>query len=103
MNFPLPAGSGRSEILPLFQQALAPAADRFRPDLVMISAGFDSREGDLLGRFTLTDRDFADLTREVMAIADRYAKGRLVSVMEGGYSLAGLASAASAHVATLME
>jgi acetoin utilization deacetylase AcuC-like enzyme len=69
----------------------------------MISAGFDSREGDLLGRFTLTDRDFADLTRELMAIADRYAKGRLVSVMEGGYSLSGLASAAAAHVGALIR
>ncbi len=103
MNFPLPAGSGRAEILPLFQQALAPAADQFRPDLVMISAGFDSREGDLLGRFTLTDHDFADLTRELMSIADRYAQGRLVSVMEGGYSLAGLASAAAAHLGALMD
>ncbi len=101
MNFPLPAGSGRAEILPLFQEVLAPAAERFRPDLVMISAGFDSREGDPLGRFTLTDRDFADLTRELMAIADRHANGRLVSVLEGGYNLAGLASAAAAHVEAL--
>jgi len=101
MNFPLPAGSGREAILPLFRERLAPAADRFRPDLVMISAGFDSRADDLLGRFTLTDADFADLTRELMAIADRHAKGRLVSVLEGGYSLSGLASAAGAHVAVL--
>lgn len=101
MNFPLPAGSGRAEILPLFQEALASAADRFRPDLLLISAGFDSREGDLLGRFTLTDGDFADLTREVMALADRHAQGRVVSVLEGGYTLSGLASAAAAHVAAL--
>ena len=101
MNFPLPAGSGRTEILPLFQEALVPAADRFRPDLLLISAGFDSREGDLLGRFTLTDGDFTDLTREVMAIASRHAQGRVVSVLEGGYTLSGLASAAAAHVAAL--
>jgi acetoin utilization deacetylase AcuC-like enzyme len=102
LNFPLPAGSGREQILPIFQEILAPAADRFRPDLLMISAGFDSREGDLLGRFTLTDPDFADLTREVMAIADRHAHGRVVSVLEGGYALDGLASAAAAHVETLL-
>ncbi|HTX35110.1 MAG TPA: histone deacetylase [Bryobacteraceae bacterium] len=101
MNFPLPAGSGRTEILPLFQEALVPAADRFRPDLLLVSAGFDSREGDLLGRFTLTDGDFTDLTREVMAIASRHAQGRVVSVLEGGYTLSGLASAAAAHVAAL--
>jgi len=102
LNFPLPAGTGRDVILPIFQQFLAPAADRFRPDLLMISAGFDSREGDLLGRFTLTDVDFADLTRELMAIADRHAGGRIVSVLEGGYTLSGLASAAATHVRTLL-
>ena len=68
--------------------------ERFRPGLVLISAGFDSRIGDLLGRFTLTDGDFADLTRAVMEIADRHAGGRVVSVLEGGYTLSGLASAA---------
>jgi acetoin utilization deacetylase AcuC-like enzyme len=76
-----------------------PAARRFRPDLVLISAGFDSRLGDPLGRFTLTDEDFADLTRTVMELAE----GRVVSVLEGGYSLEGLASAAAAHVAALGE
>ena len=102
MNFPFPAGSGRGRILPVVPGGpLMPAADRFRPDLVLISAGFDSREGDLLGRFTLTDGDFADLTRELMAIADRHAGGRVVSVLEGGYTLSGLASAAAAHVAAL--
>ena len=63
---------------------------------MLISAGFDSREGDLLGRFTLADRDFADLTTAVMGISDR-----VVSVLEGGYSLDGLASAAAAHVGAL--
>jgi acetoin utilization deacetylase AcuC-like enzyme len=102
MNFPFPAGSGRREILGAVEDALAPAMDRFRPELVLISAGFDSREGDLLGRFTLTDGDFTDLTRAVMGIAARYAGARLVSTLEGGYSLEGLASAATAHVAALM-
>jgi acetoin utilization deacetylase AcuC-like enzyme len=102
MNFPFPAGSGRQEILGAVQNALAPAAGRFRPDLVLISAGFDSRIGDLLGRFTLTDRDFIDLTAAVMEIADRHAHGRVVSMLEGGYSLPGLGSAAAAHVQALM-
>jgi acetoin utilization deacetylase AcuC-like enzyme len=102
MNFPFPAGSGRKEILGAVESSLAPAAERFRPDLLVISAGFDSRLGDPLGRFTLTDRDFADLTRAVMGIADRHAGGHVVSVLEGGYSLDGLASAAAAHVEALM-
>ena len=102
MNFPFPAGSGRKEILGAVVDSLAPAAQRFRPDLVMISAGFDSRVGDLLGSFTLTDQDFVDLTRAVMKMADEHAGGRVVSVLEGGYALSGLASAALAHVQTLM-
>jgi acetoin utilization deacetylase AcuC-like enzyme len=101
MNFPFPAGSGREEILGAVRDSLAPKMRDFRPDLVLISAGFDSREGDLLGRFTLTDADFADLTRAVMEIADASAGGRVVSLLEGGYNLSGLASAAASHVAAL--
>ena len=65
---------------------------------MLISAGFDSRIADPLGRFTLTDKDFADLTRAVMGI-----NSRVVSVLEGGYNLEGLALAATAHVATLLD
>ena len=101
MNCPFPAGAGRKEILGAIQNSLTPEAERFRPDLVLISAGFDSRFGDLLGRFTLTDRDFTDLTRAVMQIADRHAGGRIVSMLEGGYTLSGLASASAAHVEAL--
>jgi acetoin utilization deacetylase AcuC-like enzyme len=103
MNFPLPAGSGRKEILGAVQNCLIPAMESFRPELVIVSAGFDSRLGDLLGRFTLTDEDFFDLTRIVMEIASRSAGGRVVSVLEGGYNLDGLASAARAHVDALMK
>ena len=101
MNFPFPAGSGRKEILGAVEKSLVPAAKHFRPDLVMISAGFDSRIDDLLGRFTLTDNDFADLTRAVMEISAEHARGRVVSVLEGGYNLSGLASAATAHTKAL--
>ncbi len=103
MNFPFPAGSGRAEVLGAVRQALIPAMARFRPDIVVISAGFDSRAGDLLGRFTLTDSDFADLTRAVIEIADRHCGGRVVSLLEGGYNLEGLASASRAHVEALLE
>ena len=103
MNFPFPAGSGREEILGAVETSLAPAADRFRPDLLVISAGFDSRLGDPLGRLRLTDGDFADLTRAVIGIAARHAGGRVVSVLEGGYNLDGLASATAAHVEALMS
>jgi acetoin utilization deacetylase AcuC-like enzyme len=101
MNFPFPAGSGRAQILGAVQGSLMPAMQEYRPELVLISAGFDSRIGDLLGRFTLTDEDFADLTRAVMEIADASGGGRVVSMLEGGYNLSGLASAATAHVTAL--
>lgn len=101
INRPFPAGAGRREILGAFREVLVPAADRFKPELVMISAGFDSRIGDPLGHFTLTDRDFADLTDLMTGIAAHHARGRLVSVLEGGYELDGLAGAVAAHVRRL--
>jgi acetoin utilization deacetylase AcuC-like enzyme len=101
LNLPLPSGSGRAEVLGGFQQRLMKAAETFKPDLVLISAGFDSRLGDPLGQFRLTDQDFRDLTAVMMEIADKHAAGRLVSLLEGGYSLAGLAAGVSAHVRAL--
>jgi acetoin utilization deacetylase AcuC-like enzyme len=96
LNCPLPAGSGREQIYGAFRDKLLPAAKQFRPDLVMISAGFDSRLGDPLGRFTLGDADFADLTKLLLDVSPR-----VVSVLEGGYNLSGLASAATAHLRAL--
>jgi acetoin utilization deacetylase AcuC-like enzyme len=98
VNRPFPAGSGRGEIVNAFRTELVAAAERFKPDLVMISAGFDSRAGDPLGQFTLADSDFADLTTIVLEIARQHARGRVVSVLEGGYSREGLARAVSAHL-----
>jgi len=100
-NNPFPAGSGRREILQAFRERLVPMAARFKPQLVLVSAGFDSRAGDPLGQFTLTDQDFADLTDVVSEIAREWASGRLVSVLEGGYAIGGLASAVSAHLGRL--
>jgi acetoin utilization deacetylase AcuC-like enzyme len=101
LNIPCPAGTGRREIMAAFQNKLLPAMRDFKPELTLISAGFDSRLGDPLGQFTLSDQDFADLTQLMLELADQYSAGRLVSVLEGGYSLSGLASAAAAHVEAL--
>ncbi len=101
MNFPFPAGSGRTEIVGAFRESLRRAADAFKPDLVMISAGFDSRQGDPLGRFTLSDTDFTDLTKIILEVAGPHANGRLISVLEGGYNLSGLEAAAGAHLKAL--
>ena len=101
LNCPFPAGSGRKEIVGAFRDKLLPAATKFKPELVLISAGFDSRIDDPLGRFRLTDADFSELTQIVLAIARGSAGGRVVSVLEGGYALDGLASASAAHCQAL--
>ena len=101
LNCPFPAGSGHAEVLGAFRKRLIPAAEAFKPGLVLISAGFDSRRGDPLGRFMLRDSDFAELTSVMLEIAERHAGGRLVSVLEGGYNLSGLASAAASHLEAL--
>lgn len=103
INCPLPSGSGRAEVWSAFQEKLIPAVETFRPDLVMVSAGFDSRVGDPLGQFQLEDEDFADLTRVLRDIAAKHAGGRLVSVLEGGYNPFGLMRAAKAHATVLEE
>lgn len=103
LNYPAPAGSGENEIVGAFRKLLVPAADAFRPDLVIISAGFDSRNGDPLGHFTLSDANFMQLTEVMREIAESHAGGRLLSVLEGGYSLAGLQSAVAAHVRALVQ
>ncbi|MEO8206180.1 MAG: histone deacetylase, partial [Chthoniobacterales bacterium] len=80
---------------------LLPALEKFKPELILISAGFDSRVNDPLGGFQLTDEDFAALTRLLLNFASRHCEGRIVSSLEGGYGLTGLASAVTAHVREL--
>jgi acetoin utilization deacetylase AcuC-like enzyme len=102
INNPFPAGAGRKEILGVFETKLVETAQKFKPDLVMLSAGFDSRAGDPLGSFQLSDEDFIDLTKVMLHIARDHCQGRLVSILEGGYNLRGLMKATTAHVQTLM-
>jgi acetoin utilization deacetylase AcuC-like enzyme len=103
LNAPLPAGSGDREIVGAFETRLLPQALKFKPDFVLISAGFDSRNADPLGRFRLTDEGFKKLTRIMLHIADETAEGRLVSILEGGYSLKGLSLAVPAHIEALIK
>jgi acetoin utilization deacetylase AcuC-like enzyme len=103
LNCPFPAGSGREQILGAFRGKFQPLMDQFRPDLVLLSAGFDSRLGDPLGHFRLNDADFAELTTITMEIADKHAHGRLISVLEGGYDLSGLTRAVGAHAHALAQ
>lgn len=101
LNAPLAAGSGMEEIGAVFRGAFTKKMSEFKPDLVIISAGFDSRLGDPLGQLTLSDPDFASLTGILREIAGEYAGGKLVSVLEGGYNQEGLGKAVAAHVEAL--
>ncbi|HQI28181.1 MAG TPA: histone deacetylase family protein, partial [Sedimentisphaerales bacterium] len=80
-----------------------PAADSFGPDFVFVSAGFDAHENDTLGGMRVTTACFGKLTQIVKGIAERNCHGRLVSVLEGGYGLDGLASSVEAHLRVLMD
>ena len=98
LNCPFHAGAGHAEIVGAFRRKLVPAMEAFKPALVILSAGFDSRRGDPLGRFQLRDEDFRELTGIVAEIAGRWADGRIVSILEGGYNVDGLGKAAVAHI-----
>lgn len=102
LNLPFPARTGMSTLGAAFTDRLLPAIDRFKPDLILISAGFDSRIDDPLGQFRLADDDFVTLTRLLMESAANHCQNRLVSVLEGGYNIQGLAGAVTAHVGGLM-
>ena len=103
INVPLPAGSTDTDYIRAFEEKLKPAALAFSPDFVLVSAGFDAHENDLLGGMKVTTQGFAELTKIVKAIAQKCCKGRLVSVLEGGYHLEGLAASVEAHIRVLMR
>jgi acetoin utilization deacetylase AcuC-like enzyme len=102
VNRPLPRHAGDAGMLEAFREGLLPAAADFAPELVIVSSGFDCMLGDPLGGLDLTESGLAELTRMVMAVSDESAGGRIVSILEGGYSLRTLAAAVATHIRTLM-
>lgn len=102
VNVPFTRGTGSAAFRSAMESELLPALRDFAPELLIISAGFDAHQLDPLGGLQFTDEDFHWITRELMAVAEQSAKGRVVSVLEGGYSLEGLASGSAAHVRALM-
>ncbi len=103
LNVPIRFGTPRRECLKRFDDALQQIADRIRPQLVVISAGFDAHRNDPIGSLGLEAEDFAALTRSVIAIADQHADGRIVSVLEGGYHPQALAECIEAHLDPLSQ
>jgi acetoin utilization deacetylase AcuC-like enzyme len=103
VNAPLSAGDSGETFREAMDTAILPRLHDFAPDLIIISAGFDAHYRDPLGNLQLTEADFAWATRALAKIARRHAGGRIVSLLEGGYDLQGLARSAAAHVQALME
>ena len=103
VNAPLSAGDGGDAFKDAFRTCILPALDAFHPDLIIVSAGFDAHYRDPLAELELTEQDFDWATAELMDSAARLAGNRLVSLLEGGYDLHGLAFSVAAHVARLMK
>ncbi|HQP99253.1 MAG TPA: histone deacetylase [bacterium] len=103
VNVPLPAHTSEEEIIRVYRETLVPAAMQFKPDFVLISAGFDAHRDDLLGSLEMTEDGFATLTRIVKQIAEQCCQGRIVSVLEGGYTLDALSRSVESHIRALME
>ena len=103
VNAPLRAGDGGEKFREAMGNVILPRLDGFKPDLVLISAGFDAHTRDPLANLNLVEADFAWVTAKLMEVAGKYCQDRVVSVLEGGYDLQGLAQSVAAHVVTLMR
>lgn len=103
INVPMEAGGGDEEYRAIFHEALVPAADAFKPEFVIISAGFDAHKDDPLASMGLTEAGYADLTSIVAGIARRHAGGRILSSLEGGYNLTALAASVDSHLTALLN
>jgi acetoin utilization deacetylase AcuC-like enzyme len=103
INVPMTAGEGDDVYRRLFEKVLIPAADNFKPDFVVLSAGFDAHRNDPLASMGLTEDGYAELTRLVVQIAQRHCNGRVLSSLEGGYHLASLSASVERHLMALLE
>jgi acetoin utilization deacetylase AcuC-like enzyme len=102
VNIPLAAGSGGDEFRAAVRDRWLPALEAHRPQLILISAGFDAHREDPLAGLQFIEADYAWVTREMVAVAQRHAQGRVVSLLEGGYALSALGRSAAEHVRELL-
>jgi acetoin utilization deacetylase AcuC-like enzyme len=103
VNVGIAPGSGSAEFRAAWADTILPALDSFAPELLIVSAGFDAHKADPLAQLRVETADFAWLTAELLAVARSHCKGRLVSLLEGGYDLPALAASTAAHVRSLMH
>ena len=101
VNLPVPAFTQGGEVREMIRESWLPALERFKPQMIFVSAGFDAHREDDLGQLGLVETDYAWITERVLEVADRHAQGRVVSVLEGGYNLSALARSVAAHVRSL--
>ncbi len=103
VNVPVPAYTKGMDVREIVEMMWLPRLQAHRPQLILISAGFDAHREDDLGQLALVEQDYVWITQRLMEVAKRHAKGRIVSVLEGGYNLSALARSVEAHVRTLAE
>ena len=103
LNVPVPAYSKGVDIRELVEWQWLPRLEAFEPELIFISAGFDAHREDDMGQLGLTEQDYAWITQRIRAVAQRFAKGRIVSCLEGGYSLSALGRSVEAHLRVLAD
>jgi acetoin utilization deacetylase AcuC-like enzyme len=101
LNLPLKPHAGDEEMVETFERDVVPEIERFRPGLILVSAGFDAHDRDPIADLRLTEKSFAYMTRRICELADRQCGGRIVSVLEGGYDGPALGSSAVAHLKAL--
>src|SRR5262249_14177107 len=103
INVPVKFGTPRSDYFAKFKAGLEKIADRMKPQLVLVSAGFDAHKDDPIGSLELETDDFVELTKLVQQIADTHSGGKLIAVLEGGYNLSALADSVAVHIRTLLD
>jgi acetoin utilization deacetylase AcuC-like enzyme len=100
-NIPMPAGAGDAAYMPAVEEVIVRIIDDYRPDAILLSAGFDAHRRDPLGGMNVTEKAYGDMTRRMVEAANRHAKGRVLSLLEGGYDREGLSASVAEHVLAL--
>ena len=103
VNLPVPAYTKGDVIRKMIEKEWLPRLEQFQPEMIFISAGFDAHREDDLGQLGLVEADYTWMTQQIKAIANKYAKGRIVSSLEGGYNLDALGRSVEAHVRVLAD
>lgn len=103
LNIPLPAGCADGEYLQVFKEIIVPAAERFQPDWILVSAGFDPHRHDPLGGMGVTEEGFAAMARQLLVLAEKFAGAKIAFLLEGGYDLAGLKNSVAAVLDTMQR